>query len=120
MVKMLIKILVIVNGDIMMFEKVKYVFDIIGVDGIMIGCVVQGCFWLFCEIEYYLNIGEYLLLVEVFEIYSILFVYFEDLYVFYGLEMGFKVVCKYIFWYIKGLVGLVVFCKEMNVLFSIE
>lgn len=39
-VKVVVWILVVVNGDIMLFVKVKVVFDVIGVDVLMIGCVV--------------------------------------------------------------------------------
>jgi tRNA-dihydrouridine synthase len=60
MVKTLIKIPVIANGDITTPEKAKHVLDVTGADGIMIGRAAQGRPWLFREIEHYLKTGEHL------------------------------------------------------------
>lgn len=46
-VKEKVKILVVVNGDIIDFELVKRVYEVIRVDGIMIGRAVFGNFWVF-------------------------------------------------------------------------
>jgi tRNA-dihydrouridine synthase B len=120
MVKTLIKIPVIANGDITTPEKAKHVLDVTGADGIMIGRAAQGRPWLFREIEHYLKTGEHLPPAEVSEIHSILLAHLEDLYAFYGPETGFKVARKHISWYTKGLIGSAAFRKEMNVLPSIE
>jgi tRNA-dihydrouridine synthase B len=120
MVKTLIRIPVIANGDITTPEKAKHVLDVTGADGIMIGRAAQGRPWLFREIEHYLKTGEHLPPAEVREIHSILLAHLEDLYAFYGPETGFKVARKHISWYTKGLVGSAAFRKEMNVLPSID
>ena len=120
MVKTLIKIPVIANGDITTPEKAKHVLDVTGADGIMIGRAAQGRPWLFREIEHYLKTGTHLPPAEVSEIHEILKAHLADLYDFYGPETGFKVARKHISWYTKGLVGSAAFRKEMNVLPSIE
>ncbi len=60
LVKTLIRIPVIANGDITTPEKAKHVLDVTGADGIMIGRAAQGRPWLFREIEHYLKTGEHL------------------------------------------------------------
>jgi tRNA-dihydrouridine synthase B len=54
LVKTLVKIPVIANGDITTPQKAKYVLDYTGADGVMIGRAAQGRPWLFREIEHYL------------------------------------------------------------------
>ena len=120
MVKTLIRIPVIANGDITTPEKAKHVLDVTGADGIMIGRAAQGRPWLFREIEHYLQTGELLPPAEVSEIHQILKAHLADLYDFYGPATGFKVARKHISWYTKGLVGSAAFRKEMNVLPSID
>ena len=120
LVKTLIRIPVIANGDITTPEKAKHVLDVTGADGIMIGRAAQGRPWLFREIEHFLKTGEHLPPAQVREIHSIMLAHLEDLYAFYGPETGFKVARKHISWYTKGLVGSAAFRKEMNVLPSIE
>lgn len=120
MVKTLVKIPVIANGDITTPEKARLVLDKTGADGIMIGRAAQGRPWLFREIEHYLKTGEKLPPAEVGEIHAILSAHLEDLYDFYGIDTGVKVARKHISWYTKGLVGSAAFRKEMNTLPSIQ
>ena len=120
MVKTLVKIPVIANGDITTPQKAKLVLEKTGADGIMIGRAAQGRPWLFREIEHYLKTGENLPPAEVGEIHAILLAHLEDLYDFYGIDTGVKVARKHISWYTKGLVGSAAFRKEMNTLPSIE
>lgn len=61
-------IFIIGNGDVIMVVGVKECFEWYGVDVIMIGCGSIGCFWIFCEVKYYLEIGEEFLW-ELFEWY---------------------------------------------------
>ena len=120
MVKTLIKIPVIANGDITTPEKAKFVLDTTGADGIMIGRAAQGRPWLFREIEHFLKTGEHLPPAQVTEIHAILQAHLEDLYDFYGLETGFRVARKHIAWYTRGLVGSASFRHHMNQLPSVE
>ncbi|WP_028994263.1 tRNA dihydrouridine synthase DusB [Azonexus hydrophilus] len=120
MVKTLIRIPVIANGDITTPEKAKHVLDHTGADGIMIGRAAQGRPWLFREIEHYLKTGEKMAPAPVSEIHAILLAHLEDLYDFYGLDTGVKVARKHISWYTKGLVGSAAFRKMMNTLPTVE
>ena len=120
MVKTLIRIPVIANGDITTPEKAKHVLDVTGADGIMIGRAAQGRPWLFREIEHFLKTGEKMAPAPVSEIHAILLAHLEDLYDFYGLDTGVKVARKHISWYTKGLVGSAAFRKMMNALPTVE
>jgi len=120
MVKTLIKIPVIANGDITTPEKAKFVLDTTGADGIMIGRAAQGRPWLFREIEHFLKTGDHLPPAQVTEIHAILQAHLEDLYDFYGLETGFRVARKHIAWYTRGLVGSASFRHHMNQLPNVE
>jgi nifR3 family TIM-barrel protein len=53
-----IKIPVIGNGDIIDPESAKEMFDLYGVDGIMIGRATYGRPWIFKEIKHYLTTGN--------------------------------------------------------------
>jgi len=120
LVKTLIRIPVIANGDIATPEKARQVLDTTGADGIMIGRAAQGRPWLFREIEHYLKTGRHLPPAEVREIHGVLLAHLEGIYAFYGRETGCKVARKHISWYTRGLVGSAAFRREMNVLPSID
>ena len=120
LVKTLVRIPVIANGDITTPEKARAVLAATGADGLMIGRAAQGRPWLFREIEHFLKTGEKLPPAPVLEIHDILQAHLEDLYAFYGAETGFKVARKHISWYTKGLEGSAAFRKAMNQLPSIE
>ncbi|MDP3440902.1 MAG: tRNA dihydrouridine synthase DusB [Azonexus sp.] len=120
LIKTLIKIPVIANGDITTPEKAKFVLDTTGADGIMIGRAAQGRPWLFREIEHFLKTGEHLPPAKVTEIHAILQAHLEDLYEFYGMETGIRVARKHIAWYTRGLVGSASFRHYMNQLPSVE
>lgn len=51
----------IVNGDCLGFDDVDYMLVVFGVDGVMIGCVVYGKLWFLGYVGYYLNIGNWML-----------------------------------------------------------
>ncbi len=54
----LIKIPIIGNGDIDSGAKAREMFDLYGVDGVMIGRATYGRPWIFREIRHYLDTGE--------------------------------------------------------------
>ena len=114
LVKTLINIPVIANGDITTPEKAKYVLDVTKADGVMIGRAAQGRPWLFREIEHYLKTGERMPAPKVEEIHQILREHLHDLYAFYGEDSGVKIARKHISWYTKGLVGSAHFRHAMN------
>lgn len=114
LVKTLVSIPVIANGDINTPEKARAVLDYTGADGVMIGRAAQGRPWLFREIEHYLATGEHLPPPSPAEIRALLLEHLEDLYAFYGETTGVKVARKHISWYTKGLVGSAAFRQRMN------
>ncbi len=120
LVKTLIRIPVIANGDITTPQKVKQVLAATGADGVMIGRAAQGRPWLFREIEHYLNTGAILPPPKVAEIHRILREHLHDLYNFYGEDTGLKIARKHISWYTKGLHGAATFRHAMNQLQSVE
>jgi len=114
LVKTLIDIPVIANGDITTPEKAKHVLDVTKADGVMVGRAAQGRPWLFREIEHYLKTGERMPPPKVEEIHQILREHLHDLYAFYGEDSGVKIARKHISWYTKGLVGSAHFRHAMN------
>ena len=114
MVKTLIRIPVIANGDITTPEKARQVLDATGADALMIGRAAQGRPWLFREIEHFLKTGERLPAPKVCEIHDILLAHLDDLYDFYGVETGVRVARKHISWYTRGLAGSAAFRHAMN------
>ena len=120
LVKTLVNIPVIANGDITSPQKAKHVLEHTGADGLMIGRAAQGRPWLFREIEHFLATGEPLPVPRVVEIHEILRAHLTDLYAFYGEETGLKIARKHIGWYTKGLVGSSNFRHAMNQLQTVE
>jgi tRNA-dihydrouridine synthase B len=120
LVKTLVSIPVIANGDITTPQKAKLVLEATGADGLMIGRAAQGRPWLFREIEHYLKTGETLPPPRVAEIHQILKAHLADLYAFYGEETGVRIARKHIGWYTKGLVGSSHFRHAMNQLATVE
>ncbi len=114
LVKSLVRIPVIANGDITTPQKAKFVLDTTGADGVMIGRAAQGRPWLFREIAHYLQTGETLPPPHVTEIHQVLCRHLADLYDFYGEETGVKIARKHISWYTKGIAGAAVFRHAMN------
>ncbi len=116
LVKTLVKIPVIANGDIDSPQKAKHVLDYTKADGLMIGRAAQGRPWIFREIEHYLATGTLLPPPSAGEIHAILRDHLADLYAFYGEETGARVARKHIGWYTKGIEGSAKFRHAMNAL----
>ncbi len=114
LVKTLVKIPVIANGDITTPQKAKFVLEHTQADGLMIGRAAQGKPWLFREIEHFLKTGTLLAAPSKAEIHAILRGHLADLYEFYGEETGAKIARKHISWYTKGIVGAAKFRHAMN------
>jgi tRNA-dihydrouridine synthase B len=120
LVKSLVNIPVIANGDIATPQQAKYVLNYTKADGVMIGRAAQGRPWLFREIEYFLRTGVELAPPKVSEIHRVLREHLTDLYDFYGEETGIRIARKHISWYTKGLVGSANFRHAMNQLQSVD
>lgn len=114
LVKSLVSIPVIANGDIDSPEKARFVLDFTGADGVMIGRAAQGRPWIFREIEHFLATGKKLPPPSRAEIRTILLAHLEELYDFYGEATGVKIARKHIGWYSKGLPGGAAFRRTMN------
>jgi tRNA-dihydrouridine synthase B len=120
LVKTLVKIPVIANGDITTPQKAKFVLEHTKADGLMIGRAAQGKPWLFREIAHYLKTGTLLASPGTAEIHAILRGHLADLYEFYGEETGAKIARKHISWYTKGIVGAAKFRHAMNQLTTMD
>jgi len=114
LVKTLVTIPVIANGDITTPQKAKFVLEHTKADGLMIGRAAQGKPWLFREIAHYLKTGTLLAAPSMAEIHAILRGHLADLYEFYGEETGAKIARKHISWYTKGIIGAAKFRHAMN------
>lgn len=113
-VKAAVAIPVIANGDIAIPEKAAWVLAATRADGLMIGRAAQGNPWIFREIEYFLATGKKLLPPSLEEVRDILLAHLENLYAFYGEQLGVRVARKHISWYSKGLPNGAVFRHRIN------
>jgi tRNA-dihydrouridine synthase B len=120
LVKTLVGIPVIANGDIDTPQKAKHVLEHTKADGLMIGRAAQGKPWLFREISHYLRTGTLLAAPDKAEIHAILRGHLAELYEFYGEETGAKIARKHISWYTKGIVGAARFRHAMNQLTTMD
>jgi tRNA-dihydrouridine synthase B len=120
LVKTLVNIPVIANGDIATPQKAKFVLEHTQADGLMIGRAAQGKPWLFREIAHYLKTGKLLAAPGKAEIHAILRGHLADLYEFYGEETGARIARKHISWYTKGIVGAAKFRHAMNQLTTMD
>lgn len=113
-VKSVIRIPVIVNGDIDSPEKAAKVIKKTNADGLMIGRAAQGRPWIFKEINYYLKHGRYLPALHDNIKNCILVDHLKALYDFYGEEMGVRIARKHIAWYCKEHTNTKDFRKNIN------
>ena len=113
-VKSVIRIPVIVNGDIDSPEKAAMVIKKTNADGLMIGRAAQGRPWIFKEINHYLKHGRYLPALHDNTKNCILLDHLKALYDFYGEEMGVRIARKHITWYCKEHTNTKGFRKDVN------
>jgi tRNA-dihydrouridine synthase B len=102
-VKQAVQIPIIANGDIDSPQKARFVLDETGADAVMIGRAAQGNPWVFAEISHFLKTGTHLDLPTKNEIYRVLTLHLENLYSFYGVNLGVRLARKHIGWYFRHL-----------------
>ena len=112
-VKESVNIPVIGNGDVVDEISAKEMFEKTGVDGIMIGRGSFGNPWIFREIKYYLETGEFLDKPKNTEKLEIIKEHI-NLAVEQKGEIAIKELRKHIAWYVKGLKNFSEFRKNIN------
>ena len=100
LIKRKVSIPVIANGDINSAKKAKLVLDYTQANGVMIGREAQGNPWIFREIAHYLETGELLESPSYNEVCEVLLAHLEQLYCFYGEDMGVRIARKHVGWYV--------------------
>lgn len=101
-IKETVSIPIIANGDIIDPGKARQVLGHTGADGLMIGRAAQGNPWIFREIAYYLQTGQYLPPLSMQEVCAILLEHLQNLYGFYGEYTGVRMARKHLSWYSKS------------------
>ena len=112
-VKESVNISVIGNGDVVDEISAKEMFEKTGVDGIMIGRGSFGNPWIFREINYYLETGEFLDKPKNTEKLEIIKEHI-NLAVEQKREIAIKELRKHIAWYVKGLKNSSEFRNNIN------
>jgi tRNA-dihydrouridine synthase B len=101
-VKQSVKIPIIANGDITSPEKAAFVLNYTGADAIMIGRGAQGKPWIFQQLLDFLTTQSYSA-PNLAQIQQVIISHLEQLYSFYGADLGVKIARKHIGWYFQDL-----------------
>ena len=100
-IKAMLSIPVIANGDIDSPQKAKAVLDATGCDAVMIGRAAQGRPWLPGQVAHYLSTGERLPDPDPGVVGAILLEHLHALHAFYGEDMGVRIARKHLGWYAR-------------------
>lgn len=95
-VKQKVSIPIIANGDITDPLKARAVLDYTGADALMIGRAAQGRYWIFREIQHYLDTGELLPPLPLAEVKRLLCAHVRELHDFYGQAKGYRIARKHV------------------------
>jgi tRNA-dihydrouridine synthase B len=104
-IKASVKIPVLANGDIDSPMRARDVLSYTGCDGVMIGRAAQGRPWIFDEVNFFVETGKLREDLAQENVRDIMRAHLEDLYDFYGDEIGVRVARKHLSWYFRQHLG---------------
>ena len=114
LLKTLLRVPVVVNGDVATPEQARDVLAATGADAVMIGRAAQGRPWIFRHMAHFLDTGTHLAQPLVAEVKQLLLDHLLDHYSLYGEFIGMLSARKHIGWYVKALPGGEPFRARMN------
>ena len=116
LLKTLLRVPVVVNGDVATPEQARDVLAATGADAVMIGRAAQGRPWIFRHMAHFLTTGTHLAQPLVVEVKQFLLDHLQDHYGLYGEFTGVLSARKHIGWYVRALPGGEAFRARMNLL----
>ena len=100
-IKANVRIPVFANGDIGSPQRARDILQQTKCDGVLIGRAAQGRPWIFDEVNFFLDSGEFREVLALEKVRDIMRAHLEDLYAFYGDETGVRVARKHLGWYLR-------------------
>jgi tRNA-dihydrouridine synthase B len=95
------RIPVFANGDIDTPQRALEILQQTKCDGVLIGRAAQGRPWIFDEVNFFLRHGELRDKLAPEKVRDIMRAHLEDLYAFYGDDIGVRVARKHLSWYLR-------------------